>query len=53
MLLLTSSFLEIAGAVKVVSFVLFQESPVIPVWVLIILGLIPVLLLVLLLLHRT
>ncbi len=48
-----SSFLEIAGAVKIVSSVLFQESRVIPVWVLIILRLIPVLLLVLLLLHGT
>jgi len=48
-----SSFLEIAGAVKVVSSVLFQGSRVIPVWVLIIPGVIPVLLLVLLLLHGT
>ncbi len=48
-----SSFLQIAGAVKIVSSVLFQESRLIPVWVLIIMGLIPVLLLVLLLLHGT
>jgi len=48
-----SSFLQIAGAVKIVSFVLVQESRVILVWVLIILGVIRVLLLVLLLLHGT